>query len=91
MKKIKKKTKKKKQKENGDKIETYDDFSRSIKSTPPILLLYKLMPFRQFTGKLDEEPSYLLCTVNTDVISSKRLWSSITDMLSYHLIQATWL
>ena len=88
MKKIKK-NKTKKQKEKGDKIETYDDFSQSIKSTPAILLLYNLMPFRQFTGKLDEEPSYFLCTVNTDVISSKRLWSSITDLLPYRLIQAT--
>ena len=33
----------------------YHDFSWFIKSTPPILLLYNLMPFGQFTGILDEE------------------------------------
>ena len=68
----------------------YAEFSWSIKSTPPILLLYNFMQFGQFIGIIDEEPFNLLCTVDIDVTSSKWLPSSITD-LSYHLIQAMWL
>ena len=68
----------------------YADFSWSIKSTPPILLLYNFMQFGQFIEILDEEPFNLLCTVDIDVTSSKWLPSSITD-LPYHLIQAMWL
>ena len=54
--------------------------------------MFPLMPFGQFTGILDDEPFNLLCTVDIDVNSSKIASpSSMTDLLLYHLIQATWL
>ena len=46
------------------------------------------MAFGKFMEILDEEPFNLSCMVNIDVISSKWLPNSITDLLSYHLIQA---
>ena len=67
------------------KLECYSIWSSwSIKSTPPILLLYNLMPFGKFTGWRTLPTSlhgWCRC------YSFKWLPSSITDILSYHLLQ----
>ena len=60
----------------------YADFSLSIKSTAPILLLCNLTTLGKFTGILDEELFNLLPKVDIDAISSKWLPSSIMDLFS---------